>query len=504
MDTKTGSTAPRKRGAPHIVVLTDLQVPHIARVAESTEPESVASGGMPRAQYRTPSHSISPGSGGSPMPLATSRTTDHFRASQHVAYGGYAGGAQMERTLPQTPPPSSWDEALFDFLSDIEPALCSLQFVLRIMLKGLSLTLEDEKLRKVLVDRPIASGTIDLIVDKQTAHENGEVRIHAFKQTLADSSRLYQQLLHYSMLAIARMDVRRSHSQYVFYQDLIGMFLDMFVSQVSVCGTAGRGNTLVKDILETVGSSRIFNIESSLADESVRALLLNAIEASSAPTGQGLVQSAYSYLFSRQGAQHSKLVEQYSLYLLLLLISTRLTSGSKNPFLETFEQIKDTPDGSIAKTGQCGVPFRKLFGKLVSEIHCIEWTVVLQILVSRNDMFRTYALARTDADTLMVPLLKRITAATALPIPSSFGHSQVAAGGSSSAGAGTSSGSSAGGRKRSDSRHYTGSSSTYVTLVTEPSNDKSSAQSHRQPNSQLAGPWAYPTSPTLGSMSQGV
>ncbi|KAJ1836773.1 hypothetical protein LPJ73_007618, partial [Coemansia sp. RSA 2703] len=120
-----------------------------------------------------------------------------------------------------------------DFLSDIEPALCSLQFVLRIMLKGLSLTLEDEKLRKVLVDRPIASGTIDLIVDKQTAHENGEVRIHAFKQTLADSSRLYQQLLHYSMLAIARMDVRRSHSQYVFYQDLIGMFLDMFVSQVS-------------------------------------------------------------------------------------------------------------------------------------------------------------------------------------------------------------------------------------------------------------------------------
>ncbi|KAJ1836775.1 hypothetical protein LPJ73_007617, partial [Coemansia sp. RSA 2703] len=194
-----------------------------------------------------------------------------------------------------------------DFLSDIEPALCSLQFVLRIMLKGLSLTLEDEKLRKVLVDRPIASGTIDLIVDKQTAHENGEVRIHAFKQTLADSSRLYQQLLHYSMLAIARMDVRRSHSQYVFYQDLIGMFLDMFVSQVSVCGTAGRGNTLVKDILETVGSSRIFNIESSLADESVRALLLNAIEASSAPTGQGLVQSAYSYLFSRQGAQHSKL-----------------------------------------------------------------------------------------------------------------------------------------------------------------------------------------------------
>ncbi|KAJ1815823.1 hypothetical protein LPJ75_002236, partial [Coemansia sp. RSA 2598] len=168
--------------------------------------------------------------------------------------------------------------------------------------------------------------------------------------------------------------------------------------------------------------------------------------------------------------------------------------------------LKDSPENGAVKVVGCGVPFRKLFAKLIGEIQCIEWTALFQILVARSDAFRTYALARTDADTLLVPLLKRVSAATALPIPSSFAHPQgsaaASAGSGSSAanaganahvsGAGAGAAGSGGGRKRSDSRHYASpSASTYTTVTSD------MAQSHHQATSA----WALPSSPQLGSRS---
>ncbi|KAJ1937179.1 hypothetical protein FBU59_004831, partial [Linderina macrospora] len=82
----------------------------------------------------------------------------------------------------------------------------------------------------------------------------------------------------------------------------------------------------------------------------------------------------------------------------------------------------DAPEG---RSVDCKVSFRRLFEKAVEEIQGVEWTVLLQVLVTRNEAFRTYVLARTDPDTLMVPLLKRIAAATALPIPAASSSSSV-------------------------------------------------------------------------------
>ncbi|KAJ2221606.1 hypothetical protein IWW45_008826, partial [Coemansia sp. RSA 485] len=380
-----------------------------------------------------------------------------------------------------------------DFLGDIDAALCSLQFVLRILLKGFALTMNSDRSRKVLADRPIASGTIDLIIDKQLSLDNGEVRIHAFKQTLADSTKLYQQLLHYVMLAIARIDVKRSSSMYAFYQDLAGMVLDLFVSQVTVSEDPCTADSLfVQELVDVVGPSRVFNIESTLADECVRALLINAVDPAAASSSQGLVQSAYSYLFSRQNAAQTKTLEQHCLFVLLLLVSTLPTAkDARSPYLETIEGLKDLPENSAVKVIGCGVSFRKLFTKLVSEIHCIEWTTLFQILISRNDAFRTYALARTDADTLIVPLLKKMGAATALPIPSSFSHSQGSSAAASGGGGSGATGSGGNSRKRSDSRHYTPGTSVYTTATSD------QAQSQHQ----SASAWALPQSPQPGSRS---
>ncbi|KAJ2068577.1 hypothetical protein GGI16_009536, partial [Coemansia sp. S142-1] len=95
--------------------------------------------------------------------------------------------------------------------------------------------------------------------------------------------------------------------------------------------------------------------------------------------------------------------------------------------------------------------------------------------------FRTYVLSRTDTDTLVLPLLRRVNMATALPIPSSttqihasqapvaqHGHKRNGGGG----GSGSISGRRPGDRFASSAATHTKpveyGASTYVTLVTEP------------------------------------
>ncbi|KAJ2617202.1 hypothetical protein H4S08_000417 [Coemansia sp. RSA 1365] len=313
-----------------------------------------------------------------------------------------------------------------DFLSDIEPALCSLQFILHIALKGMCLVLESEKLRKVLADRPLASGTIDLIVDKTEALENGAVYAHAFRQTLADSTRLCRQLLHYTVLAIARLDLQRSQSTSLFYQELLIMVADIFAPQMRQDSeTSGTPvNALAQELLESVGPSTTFNVASTQAEEIIHALLLNAVEPP-LPSTQGLMSSAYQYLFSRHGDTQPKKIEQQSLLTLLLLISQPMVEETAtNPYLRALSYIRDKPDDAPKIDSR--VPFRRLFAKLIEEVNSIEWTALFHALVARNEYFRTYTLARTDTDTMILPLLKHVGMATALPIPASSSSATVA------------------------------------------------------------------------------
>ncbi|KAJ2403196.1 hypothetical protein GGI23_000125 [Coemansia sp. RSA 2559] len=619
------STAPngRKRGAPNIVVApnTQLQTPGTARVAGLKDGENGAANtrmnsmsDIMRAQLRGPKnggmfggsdgvHDRSNSGSGSPVPLSTPRTIEHFRLLQP--------GATTVGTMPPTPPPPSWHESLtdflarfcsphrfglesitiwhdevarikiptpssssssataaaaaaaasqntqpaasssssstsatapiaagltreqwieaegyitylaqqlaannsltgnlhwamvhflvqmrclktLDFLAPIDPALRNLHFILRLIFKGLCLAVDDTKMRKLFSDRPIASGTIDLIIDKVSAFEDGEVRTHAFKLTLADTSKLHYQLLEYVVLAVARLDVQTSQSAYLFYLDLLAMLMDLFVPQVYAKTIDSRCNALTHELLSTVGVSGTFNVSSTLAEEAIRALLQCAVDAPQPPSsGHGLVFSAYSFLFSRSGTSRSKSLEQHALMLLLLLVSQppNTSSDAKNPYVVALERLDDSPKDPLASNKS--ISFRTIFAKAVAELHTIEWTTLLHVLIMRNEAFRTYVLARTDTDTLLIPLLKRVSLATAMPLtpaaPPASTTATVAALQASSAGAGTPShGHSSGFSKNHGERHGSGDSK---------------AQRHSRHMSQSSSPASSQPSPAMPSLS---
>ncbi|KAJ1797678.1 hypothetical protein LPJ59_002983 [Coemansia sp. RSA 2399] len=587
------STAPngRKRGAPNIVVAPDtqLQTPGTARVAGLKDGENGAASSrmsrtsdIMRAQLRGPKnggifggsdgvHDRSNSGSGSPVPLSTPRTIEHFRLLQP--------GATTVGTMPPIPPPPSWHESLtdflarfcsphrfglesitiwhdevarikiptpsstttaaaappntqpvaastsatapmaagltreqwieaegyitylaqqltannsltgnlhwamvhflvqmrclktVDFLAPIDPALRNLHFILRLIFKGLCLSVDDTRMRKLFADRQIASGTIDLIIDKAGAFEDGEVRTHAFKLTLADTSKLHCQMLEYVVLAVARLDVQTSQSAYLFYLDLLAMLMDLFVPQVYAQTIDSRCNTLAHELLSAVGVSTTFNVSSTLAEEAVRALLQCAVDAPQPPSsGHGLVFSAYSFLFSRSGTSQSKSLEQHALLLLLLLVSQPpdASPDARNPYVVALERLDDSPKDPLASNKN--ISFRTIFAKVVAELHTIEWTTLLHLLIMRNEAFRTYVLARTDTDTLLIPLLKRVSLATAMPLTSAAqptstasttATASVAAPQASSAGAGTPSlGHSSGFSKKHGERHGSGDAKT--------------------------------------------
>ncbi|KAJ1905839.1 hypothetical protein LPJ81_001698 [Coemansia sp. IMI 209127] len=532
------STAPngRKRGAPNIVVAPDtqLQTPGTARVAGLKDGENGAASSrmsrtsdIMRAQLRGPKnggifggsdgvHDRSNSGSGSPVPLSTPRTIEHFRLLQP--------GATTVGTMPPIPPPPSWHESLtdflarfcsphrfglesitiwhdevarikiptpsstttaaaappntqpvaastsatapmaagltreqwieaegyitylaqqltannsltgnlhwamvhflvqmrclktVDFLAPIDPALRNLHFILRLIFKGLCLAVDDTRMRKLFADRQIASGTIDLIIDKAGAFEDGEVRTHAFKLTLADTSKLHCQMLEYVVLAVARLDVQTSQSAYLFYLDLLAMLMDLFVPQVYAQTIDSRCNTLAHELLSAVGVSTTFNVSSTLAEE--------------APPDT--------------------------------------SPDARNPYVVALERLDDSPKDPLASNKS--ISFRTIFAKVVAELHTIEWTTLLHLLIMRNEAFRTYVLARTDTDTLLIPLLKRVSLATAMPLTSAAqptstasttATASVAAPQASSAGAGTPSlGHSSGFSKKHGERHGSGDAKT--------------------------------------------
>ncbi|KAJ2704557.1 hypothetical protein H4R19_005224, partial [Coemansia spiralis] len=349
-----------------------------------------------------------------------------------------------------------------DFLCDVDSALGNLQLVLHIVLRGLCAVLTADEQSRVLADRPIASGTVDLIVDKARALENGEVRAHAFRQAQADPTPLRRQVLHYTVLAISRLDLHRLPAQHAFYRAQLAMLADMFAPQAASAGSISSARTypsvLARELLETVGPSAVFDAAQVQAEEAVHALLLHAIDAPPAHgPAQGLVQSAYSYLFSRGGSDaQSRATEQLSLLALLLLVAQPV-HGADNPFLRALAAVGDRPEGAPRIDSR--VPFRRLFEKAVAGVASVEWAALLHTLVARNEAFRTYVLARTDTDTLLLPLLSQISQATAVPIPAPSSTSSSAA---ASHGAGP---------RRPSAQARSGDGSTapaYATVVAEP------------------------------------
>ncbi|KAJ2497738.1 hypothetical protein GGH96_004872 [Coemansia sp. RSA 1972] len=438
------SNTPGSRRGAHIFV--EVQAPHQARTAEP-------SSGMTRTQL-------------APSPQPATRTIDHIHsetvrrappatwdaqvaeflerlgsprvlgleslsvwhgemARLHVPVAGHETGAHEflqfvgQQLAANTPRTGNLAWATFhmvaglralktvDFTADSDPALRSLVFMVRVSWRALSVA--RTKLDRALADRPIASGTVDLLVDKARAQDDvsdtarlGEVRARAFVQTQADTAPLYRQALHHAVLAASRLDVRRTQAQHELYHELLALLVCVFAPQVQETQSDEPSSVLIRDMMERIGPSSAFNVASTQAEELVHALLLNSLaEPDHAP---GLVQGVYSYLFARSNAPAT----HASLHVLLLLAAQR----APNPFMQALSGLCDLPDG--VPRVDTRVPFRRLFDRFVAEITSIEWTVLLHIMVSRNEAFRTYVLARTDPDTLVIPLLRCISQATTL------------------------------------------------------------------------------------------
>ncbi|KAJ2791991.1 hypothetical protein H4R21_006232, partial [Coemansia helicoidea] len=154
-----------------------------------------------------------------------------------------------------------------DFLCDVDPALGNLQVVLHVVLRGVCAVLTADEQSRVLADRPVASGTVDLLVDKARALADGEVRAHAFRQAQADPTPLHRQVLHYTVLAISRLDLRRSPQLHAFYRAQLAMVADLFAPQSARPATQPYPSVLARELLETVGPSGVFDIARPQAEE---------------------------------------------------------------------------------------------------------------------------------------------------------------------------------------------------------------------------------------------
>ncbi|KAJ2029737.1 hypothetical protein IWW57_001510 [Coemansia sp. S610] len=109
------SQSTSKRGPPQIFGASSLQVPHMAKIAQSVTAESskksadsgLPSGAISRAQLKEPVSLPLPYSNGALASSHRSHTAEMARAPQSSDVGGGVKRA----------PPSSWDEALTTFLS---------------------------------------------------------------------------------------------------------------------------------------------------------------------------------------------------------------------------------------------------------------------------------------------------------------------------------------------------------------------------------------------------
>ena len=132
----------------------------------------------------------------------------------------------------------------------------------------------------------------------------------------------------------------------------------------------------------------------------------------------GLASSVWSILTLGYGSgdpntENERTLADISLSLILLLTNHCTdTSAFKNPFRDALFSFANASEKTLDTEAQFRMEYPSLFSTLASTLHTEEATLLLYLLLHRNTKFRSYVLAGSDIDQLVIPILHTLYTCT--------------------------------------------------------------------------------------------
>jgi len=132
----------------------------------------------------------------------------------------------------------------------------------------------------------------------------------------------------------------------------------------------------------------------------------------------GLASSVWSILTlgygsGEGGSDNEKTLADISLSLLLLLTNHCTdTSAFKNPFREALFSFANASEKSLDTEAHFRLDYPALFSVLADTLHTEDATLLLYLLLHSNAKFRSYVLAGSEIEQLVIPILQTLYTCT--------------------------------------------------------------------------------------------
>ncbi|KAI9209840.1 Dymeclin [Polychytrium aggregatum] len=218
-----------------------------------------------------------------------------------------------------------------------------------------------------------------------------------------------EQLLEELFHVIIYADTKQQQN-YEFYIEALNLLIVLFSTQMKGSSVEAGNDNYFLDIL--------MNHLSHFAKGSLVRLISNFEEQQPPPNPSvGVLYSAYSYLFipKKLDSTRSSPLSDKSV-LLILLLANQHPRHIPNEFRLAVACLEDMPVGasrgpalsSDIDPDNLSVPYSQIYQTICSTLSTEETTLLLYLLMLQNKSFKTYALSRTDPESLLIPLLKQV------------------------------------------------------------------------------------------------
>eukprot|EP00741_Cyanophora_paradoxa_P002013 tig00000525_g1952.t1 len=172
----------------------------------------------------------------------------------------------------------------------------------------------------------------------------------------------------------------------------------------------------VLNLLLVLASSQLFHPISSTTPNLFLDILCRGITrtvTSAATTLLLLPYFAYHYFFPPKKESELHSLAERSLHLLLVAVHYRPDDvGDNNPFIHAIKALQDSyvPEDVEEGTAASGsrISFSALYESIGMYLHDEKVTLLTYCFIHSNPLFLAFCLARTDLDTLIIPILKML------------------------------------------------------------------------------------------------